>query len=175
MRILIGLIWGLLLALAAWGLAAGTTLLTPQELAFVLGLAGFMLLGARLVWGYGALAAFAEAALAGKEPDRERAEAEARVPEPERLGLAALAGLWYAALDPYRYAFYAVYATLFLITLTSKLVLPLPDAWAWITGSLLLEGVFWGASVAVLLVWALSRLAVALVGELAARGASAGA
>lgn len=175
MRVLVGLIWGLLLALAAWGLAAGTALLTPQELAFVLGLAGFMLLGARLVWGYGALAVFAQAALAGKEPDRGRAEAEVRLPEPERLGLAALAGLWYAALEPFRYAFYAAYTLLFLITLASKLVLPLPDAWAWITGSLLLEGVFWGASVAVLLVWALSQLAGALAAELARRAAGAGA
>ena len=168
MRLLIAVLWGVLIALAAWGLAAGTALLTPQELAFVLGLSVFMLLASRLIWGYGALAAFAQAALAGEQPDRSRAENEARVPEPERLGLAALASFWLAALEPYRYAFYAAYAVLFVITLATKLTLPLPNAWAWITGSLLLEGVFWGASAAVLTVWALAQLATVFTIRLAA-------
>lgn len=174
MRFVVGLLWALLLVLASWGLAAGMALLTPQELAFLLGLSGFMLLASRLVWGYGALAAFVRQALAGAEPDRTRAESEVRVPEPERLGLAALAGLWLAALEPYRYAFYAVYTGLFLVTLAAKLALPLPDAWGWVTGSLLIEGVFWGASIAALLVWSLSLLATTLVGELSAPAQQSG-
>jgi len=168
MRVLLGILWGLLLVLAAWGLAVGVAFATPQELAMLLGFAGFMLLAGRLLFGYGGLIAFAEAAGAGSEPDRAQAEAEARVPEPERLGLAALAGFWLAALDPYRYAFYAVYLLLLLITLATKLVLPLPDMWAWIAGSSLIEGVFWGASIVALLVWALGAAAAVLVVRLAA-------
>lgn len=173
MRRWIGWLWGALLALAAWALAAGFVLLTPQELALLLGLAGFMLLGGRLVWGYAALAAFAGAVGAGQEPDRGQAEREARVAEAERLDLAALAGLWLAALDPYRYAFFAVYTGLFLVTLAIKLVLPLPSAWAWIEGGSLIEGVFWGASVAALFVLALSQLAAAQVARALAGEATA--
>jgi hypothetical protein len=163
-------LWWLLLALAAWGLAVGITFATPQELAMLLGFAGFMLIAGRLVYGYGGLVAFVEAALGGSEPDRSRAEAESRVPEPERLGLAALAGFWLAALEPYRYAFYAVYLLLLLVVLAAKLVMPLPSMWAWISGTSLIEGVFWGASIVALLVWALGAAAAALTAKLATGG-----
>jgi hypothetical protein len=163
----LAVLWTILLILAAWGLAAGVAFATPQELAMLLGFAGFMLLAGRLLAGYGGLMAFAEAVAAGGEPDRSAAEAAAGVPEPERLGLVALAGFWLAALEPYRYAFYAAYVLLLLLTLASKLVLPLPDLWAWITGATLIEGVFWGASVAALLVWALGAAAAVRVATLA--------
>ncbi|WP_457630592.1 hypothetical protein [Oceanithermus sp.] len=164
---LLAILWAILLVLAVWGLAVGVAFATPQELAMLLGFAGFMLLAGRLLAGYSGLIAFAEKAAGGGEPDRHVAEEAAGVPEPERLGLAALAGFWLAALEPYRYAFYAVYVLLLLITLASKLVLPLPDLWAWVTGSTLIEGVFWGASIAALLVWALGAAAAVLVVELA--------
>ncbi len=167
MTVLLAILWWLLLFLAAWGLAVGIAFATPQELAMLLGFAGFMLIAGRLVYGYGGLAAFAEAALGGKEPDRARAEAEVRVPEPEKLGLAALAGMWLAALEPYRYAFYAVYLLLLLVVLAGKLVVPLPSMWSWITGTTLIEGVFWGASIVALLVWALGAAATALSAQLA--------
>lgn len=168
MRTLLAVFWGILLALAVWGLAVGVAFATPQELAMLLGFAGFMLIAGRLLSGYGSLISFAEAVSAGSEPDRSQAEAAAKVPEPERLGLAALAGFWLAALEPYRYAFYAVYLLLFLITLATKLVLPLPNIWAWVVGSSLIEGVFWGASIVALLVWALGAAAAVLVVRLAA-------
>ncbi|GEM_PF-3196629 len=167
MRFLLDLLWVILAVLAAWGLAVGLLLATPQELAVLLGFAVFMLLASRLLWGYGALSVFAEGVGRGEQPDRGQAEAAARVPEPERLGFAALASFWLAALEPYRYAFYAVYLVLMLVTLASKLVLPLPDLWAWVTGSTLFEGVFWGASVVALLVWSISSLAASLTAKAA--------
>ncbi|WP_457637734.1 hypothetical protein [Oceanithermus sp.] len=167
MQVLLAVIWWILLILAAWGLAVGITFATPQELAMLIGFAGFMLLAGKLLFGYGGLLTFLEAATRGEEPDRSLAEAAVRLPDPEKLSLAALAGFWLAALDPYRYAFYAVYLLLLLITLATKLVLPLPDMWAWVTGSSLIEGVFWGASIVALLVWALGAAASVLTVKLA--------
>jgi len=167
MRILLAILWAILLVLAAWGLAVGLLLATPQELAMILGFAGFMLLGSRLVWGYGALSAFAEAVSRGESPDRSQAEAGSQLAEAEKLSVETLLGFWLAALDPYRYAFMAVYILLLLIVLALKLALPVTTLWGWITGSSLIEGVFWGASVAALLVWALAAVAAAQVADLA--------
>jgi len=167
MRILLAILWAILLVLAAWGLAVGLLLATPQELAMLLGFAGFMLLGSRLVWGYGAIGAFAEAIGRGENPDRAPAEAGSQQAEAEKLSIETLLGFWLVALDPYRYAFMAVYVLLFLISLALKLVLPVTSFWSLFTGSSLIEGVFWGASVAALLVWALGAVAAEQVAELA--------
>jgi len=167
MRILLAILWGVLLVLAAWGLAVGLLLATPQELAMILGFAGFMLLASRLVWGYGALSTFVEALTKGENPDRKPAEIAAGVADADKLAVETLAGFWLAALEPYRYAFMAVYMLLFLIVLALKLALPVTTLWGWITGSSLIEGVFWGASVAALLVWALGAVAAAQVTDLA--------
>lgn len=170
MRALVNLIWILLAVLVAWGLAIGVLFMTPQELAILLGLSCFMLLASRLLWGYAALGTFVQAVLAGKSPNRERAEAEVHLPNPELLETGVLAAMWLAALDPYRYAFFVGYIVLALVTLASKFTLPLPaDAWTWVSGTLLIEGVFWGASVAALMVWGLALLASQLTGELLAR------
>ncbi|HGY10295.1 MAG TPA: hypothetical protein ENK37_09660 [Oceanithermus profundus] len=175
MRWILAILWGLLLAFAAWGLAVGFMLATPQELAALMGFAGFMLLGSRLVWGYGALLAFVEALHQGEAPDRSAAEAAVRAPQAAELPAEALAGFWLAALEPYRYAFFAVYALLLLIVLALKLAVPLGSVWGWITGGSLIEGVFWGASVAALIVWALSAAAAARLLELSLRNTAASA
>ncbi len=166
MRIFLGFLWGVLLALAIWGLAVGLLLATPHELAVLLGFAGFMLLASRLVWGYGELGAFAGALQAGQNPDREAAEAGAGVHDAQELAAEVLAGLWLAALEPFRYAFIAAYVLLFLITLATKLAYPVLSVWGWFTGTSLIEGVFWGASIAALIVWALSAAAAAQVASL---------
>lgn len=172
MRVLLAILWGVLLVLAAWGLAVGLLLATPQELALLLGFAGFMLLGSRLVWGYGAISAFVEALGRGEEPDRAAAEAGSQQAQAEDLSDVALVSFWLAAFDPYRYAFIAAYVVLFLATMALKLELPIISFWGWITGSSLIEGVFWGASVAVLLVWTLGAVAAAQVADLAQKTAS---
>ena len=175
MRWILAILWGLLLAFAVWGLAVGLMLATPQELAVLMGFAGFMLLASRLVWGYSALLDFVGALHRGEEPDRSVAEAAVRTPQAEDLPAKVLAGFWLAALEPYRYAFFAVYSLLLLIVLALKLSVPLLSAWDWLTGGSLIEGVFWGASVAALIVWALSAAAAARLLELNARGTAANA
>jgi len=173
MRILLGILWGILLVLAALGLALGLLLATPQELAVVMGFGGFMLLASRLLWGYGAVMGFAESLQRGEVPDRSQAEAAARVAGADELSSEVLAGFWLAALEPYRYAFFAVYMLLFLIVLALKLAVPLVSVWSWITGSTLIEGVFWGASIAALIVWAFAATATAQVVDLTRKNVSA--
>jgi len=151
MRRALAWLWFLLLAVL---LFFASTLLarrvTPEELAFLLGLVGFFLLANPLIFGYAALLNFIAAAEQGRARLEDAWEMLGTPPElrVEREA-ATLAVLGLRALAPYRYAYYGLLLLLLLLVVTPQLAAP-PFAWG---GTMI--GLLWGAAVPTVLVFSL--------------------
>ncbi len=162
MRKALAWLWFLLLALLLFFGAVLFASATPEELAFALGLFGFLLLANPLIFGYAGLLGFLAEVQAGTAKPETVAEAT-RTPVEilERLGGLALAAFWIRELAPYRYAYYGFFLLLLLIALAPQLV---GGGFAW-AGAL--AGVLWGAAVPTVLVFGLELTAFARVAALA--------
>jgi len=154
-------IWFLLLALLLFFGAAIFVSATPEELAFALGVFGFLLLANPLIFGYVGLLGFISKAKAGLAKAETVAEAT-RVPLGQLEGLEdlALAALWLHELAPYRYTYYGLFLLLLLIALAPQLA---GGAFAW-AGTL--AGVLWGAAVPTVIVFGLELAAAASLAAL---------
>lgn len=167
------LLLGAVLALSVLGLvlglaAAAPVVPLPQEIAFFLGMLVFLLIGNRLLFGYGALAVYLQEVRAGRADSKQDQRAFMRsrawsVHRSSELTQAGLAVFWAERLDPQRYAFFGLFALLFLTTLVSALD-PVTNL---ITGGYL-EGALWGAAVPVLFVFLFEALARWQIDELLA-------
>lgn len=142
-------------------LMAAAVVANPEATAFILGFLGFWLFANRLIFGYGAISNAAEMLIEGEEPDREeiagkvagsREAAKAR--GLEKLSTSTLLSMWFAALEPFKYAYYVAFFLLFLVSALFELN---------ILSSLIfgpvVEAVTLGAAVPTLLVWSLEWLA----------------
>jgi len=162
MRKALAWLWFLLLALLLFFGAALFASATPEELAFALGLFGFLLLANPLLFGYAGLLGF----LAQVEAGTARAEVVAEATRTpieilEKLSGLALAAFWVRELAPYRYAYYGFFLLLLLIAIAPQLA---GGVFGW-AGTL--TGVLWGAAVPTVLVFGLELMAYAKIAALA--------
>ena len=150
------------LVIAFYGVSLAIITATSVEFAYILGLVSFLLLGNRLLFGYGWIAnlldtviSVKEVTLAQKEAVKKRLEKKNFEPleKLEELSFKALIMLALKDLDYYRYAYYGVFLLLTLITLLTKFNL-LGDL---VIGKYV-EGVFWGAATVTFFVWGLEQL-----------------
>ncbi len=134
----------------------------PEGVAYILGLAIFLLLGNRLLFGYGSMILTLDNLIEGREVNRENLINKAKQPsemvsEASNLSLVIM---WLKDLDHYRYTYYGLFSLLMLLALLSKLKL---------FGSLAVgnyvEGSFWGASTVTVVVWSLDIIAHYLMGK----------
>jgi len=162
MRKALAWLWFLLLALFLFFGAMLFASATPEELAFALGLFGFLLLANPLIFGYAGLLGFLAQVEAGTAKPEVVAEAT-RTPLEllEKLSGLALAAFWVRELAPYRYAYYGFFLLLLLIALAPQLA---GGIFGW-AGAL--TGVLWGAAVPTVLVFGLELLAFAKIAALA--------
>ena len=144
-------IWFLLLAaLLFFGATFIAAKATPEELAFGLGLFGFLLLANPLIFGYAGLLNFLSAVARGQASTKGVGEAlQLPLELIEELSAAALAALWFNQLAPYRYAYYGLFLLLFLIALAPQLAGPVLG-WGGV-----LTGLMWGAAVPTVIVFGL--------------------
>ncbi len=161
MRKALAWLWFLLLALFLFFGASLFASATPEELAFALGLFGFLLLANPLLFGYAGLLGFLAEVQAGTARPERVAEAT-RTPLAllENLAGVALAAFWMRELAPYRYAYYGLFLLLLLVALAPQLAGGLV-----FTG--VLTGVLWGAAVPTVLVFGLELVTLARVAALA--------
>ncbi len=161
MRKALAWLWFLLLALFLFFGAALFTGATPEELAFALGLFGFLLLANPLLFGYTGLLSFLTEVQAGTARPEQVAEAtRAPLALLENLAGVALAAFWMRELAPYRYAYYGLFLLLLLVALAPQL------AGGFLFAGVL-TGVLWGASVPTVLVFGLELVTLARIAALA--------
>ncbi len=162
-QFLVGVALGVLLWVIAVGLLTWTWL--PSEVAFLLGLGGFYLLGNRLVFGYGALARFLDEVAGGRDTAQSREQALERSGvkglEPEALGAIGISLVWLERLEHYRYPFFGLFMLLLILTLLAKFS-PL----GLVALGNYLEGAFWGAAVVCFFVMVLDGFCRWVLGEL---------
>jgi len=162
MRKALAWLWFLLLALLLFFGAALFASATPEELAFALGLFGFLLLANPLIFGYAELLDFLAEVQAGTaRPETVAAATRTPVEILEKLGGIALAIFWIRELAPYRYAYYGFFLLLLLIAIAPQLV---GSTFAW-TGAL--AGVLWGAAIPTVLVFGLELATFARLAAIA--------
>lgn len=154
--------FGFLIFLLFYGLTISFITASSVEIAYLLGLISFLLLGNRLLFGYGWLSNLLDNVLSVKEVDflqkekvKERLEKRNFEPEEtlQELSFKALIMLLLKDLDYYRYTYYGIFLLLTLITLMAKLNL----LGEFIIGKYI-EGVFWGAATITFFVWGLEQL-----------------
>ncbi len=160
------------LVLAIYGLSISILLATPAELSYIIGLIAFLLLGNRLIFGYGWLTNFLEVIITQKQvtaqdiqkiKDKMERNTYDFTQMLKDLSLKFIVSLFLKDLDYYRYAYYVGFVLVTVLTIMSKFNL-LGDL---IVGRYV-EGVFWGAATATLFVWGLEQLAKASFAELLA-------
>ena len=156
-------LWFLLLALILFFGAALFAKATPEELAFALGLFGFLLLANPLLFGYAGLLGFLTEVQAGSaRPERVAEATNAPLELLKDLAGAALAAFWLRELAPYRYTYYGLFLVLLLVALAPQLA----GGWAFAG---VLTGVLWGASVPTVLVFGLELATLARLAGLTSR------
>jgi len=154
-------LWFLLLALLLFFGATVFAGATPEELAFLLGLFGFLLLANPLLFGYAGLLGFLAEVEAGTAKAERVAEAtHAPLALLKDLAGLALATFWLKELSPYRYAYYGLFLLLLLVALAPQLAGGLAFAGV-------LTGVLWGAAVPTVLVFGLELTTLARIAALA--------
>ncbi len=154
--------FGFVLVLLFYGISITFLTATSVELAYILGVLSFLLLGNRLLFGYGWIANLLDGVISSKEIqsyDREKLKdrLEKKNFEPEErlreLSFTALVMLALKDLDYYRYAYYGVFLLLAVLTLLAKFNM----LGNFVIGRYI-EGVFWGASTVTFFVWGLEQL-----------------
>ncbi len=156
------LTFALVLVIAFYGVSLAILSATSVEFAYLLGLISFLLLGTRLLFGYGWIANLLDKVISLKKITFSQKEAlkerlERRNLEPlerlQDLSFKALIMIALKDLDYYRYAYYGIFLLLTLFTLLTKFNL-LGD---FVIGRYV-EGVFWGAATVTFFVWGLEQL-----------------
>ena len=154
-------LWFLLLALVLFFGAALFTSAIPEELAFALGLFGFLLLANPLIFGYAGLLGFLAEVQAGTaKPERVAEATRAPLELLKDLAGLALAAYWLRELAPYRYAYYGLFLLLLLVALAPQL------AGGFVFAGVL-TGVLWGAAVPTVLVFGLELVTFSRIAALA--------
>ncbi len=154
MRKVLAWLWFLLFAFALVLGAVAFAQATPEELAFALGLFGFLMLANPLLFGYAGLLGF----LAELRQGSARAETVAAalhypIELLRELAALPLAALWLKELAPYRYAYYGLFLLLLMVAVAPQLsggVLGLSGV---------LAGALWGAALPTAMVFGLELAA----------------
>ncbi|WP_297457105.1 hypothetical protein [Persephonella sp.] len=153
--------FGILILMLFYGFSVLVLTATSVEFAYLLGLVSFLILGNRLLFGYGWIANLLDHVISFKQitsADRQKLEKKLENKQPEEMikefSFKALLILALKDLDYYRYAYYGIFLLLVLITLMAKFNL----LGEMVIGKYI-EGVFWGAATTVFFVWGLEQLA----------------
>ncbi|WP_029521592.1 hypothetical protein [Persephonella sp. IF05-L8] len=155
------LTFGFLILMLFYGFSVLVLTATSVEFAYLLGLVSFLILGNRLLFGYGWIANLLDNVISFKQITseyRQKLEEKLQDKQPEEMirefSFKALLILAFKDLDYYRYAYYGIFLLLVLITLMAKFNL----LGEMVIGKYI-EGVFWGSATAVFFVWGLEQLA----------------
>ncbi len=156
------LTFGFLLFLIFFGISLAFLTATSVEFAYILGLVSFLLLGNKLLFGYGWIANVLDIVISSKKvtdiyKDRVKRKLQEKgftVEEKlQELSFKALIMLAFKDLDYYRYSYYGIFLLLTLITIMAKFNL----LGEFVIGKYI-EGVFWGAATVTFFVWGLEQL-----------------
>ncbi|WP_456384586.1 hypothetical protein [Persephonella sp.] len=154
--------FGLLLFLLFYGMTLIFLTSTSVEFAYLLGLVSFLLIGNRLIFGYGWIAYILDSVISLKQirdehTQKVKEKLQTRAMEPEEklkeLSFKAMIMLLLKDQDYYRYAYYGIFLLLTVLTLLAKFNL----LGEFVIGKYL-EGVFWGAATVTFFVWGVEQL-----------------
>ena len=154
--------FGFIIAMLFFGFSVAFLTATSVEIAYLLGLFSFLLLGNRLLFGYGWLANLLDAVISiDNVLDEYKERLEQRLSQKNIQPVESIKDLTFKSLiilalkdlDYYRYSYYGLFLLLTIFTLLAKFNL-LGDI---IVGKYI-EGVFWGAATATFFVWLLEQL-----------------
>ncbi len=154
--------FGFILFLIFMGISIAFITATSVEFAYILGLLSFLLLGNRLLFGYGWIASILDTVISTKQiterqKDLLKERLEKKNYEPleklQELSFKALIMIFLKDLDYYRYSYYGIFLLLTLITIMTKFNL----LGEFVIGKYI-EGVFWGAATVTFFVWGLEQL-----------------